>query len=211
MFLKLLRLLSQPAKKWKNSRGQGIIETQLVTIIFFTVTFFGVIDMARIIILELKAFTASYMACRIAIVSGSGAAQLAVASPTSPFMFNPLRIPYTKMETENPPGQNYDNGMRRVTVRFFYTQKIMFPGLLQPALDMAKRSNKTLDRFVVLSGLPGGANIIDFIGPNTMLNGYYYTWNSGGSVLPHPMLGAIPAGFEWMKMMGYPGNGPYTF
>lgn len=187
-----------------------MLETQLVTILFFTVTFFGVVDMTRIIILELKAFTASYMACRIAIVSGSGAAQMAVASPTSPFMFNPLRVPYTKMETENLPGQDYDNGMRRITLRFFYTQKIMFPGLLQPIYDMLQRSNKTNDPFVLMGSLPG-ISIIEYIGPNKTLNGYYYTWKSDGGPLAHPMLGVIPAGYEWMKMMGYPGHGPYTF
>ena len=189
----------------KNSRGQGVLETQLVTILFFTVTAFGIIDLANITFLELKAFEASFMCCRIAVVSGASQAQTAALQ-----MFPVVLAPYVKLETANPPGQNYDNGMRRCTLRFFYIQKIMFPGLLQPVFDVASaRNSDTLDPYIILDGW--GMSIVDFIGPSSFLNGYYYSFKNTGGEMFHPTLGVIPAGYEWMKMMGYPGHGPYTF
>ena len=209
MLVKFLRfLLNKSGKNWKNSRGQGMLETQLVTLLFFTVTFFGIIDMTRFIFVELKAFTTSFMACRIAIVNNISTtkAQEAVISPISPFVFNPLRLPWEVIETD-APNVNYGNGMRKCILRFYYTQNIMFPGLLQSMFDLGTRKSATDDMFVVMGGLPG-LSIVDYIGPNVFLNGYYYAWTSGGGEMMHPKVSVFPAGYEWMKMMGCNSGSP---
>jgi len=215
MIVKILRFISKLAgRNWKNSRGQGIIETQFVTILFFTVTFFGIMDMTRIIILELKAFNTVYMAARIACIGDKNNPELAKlrAQSAAYQMFGIMRLPYTFVEWEPPNWNASKNGMGKCTVRFYYKQNIMFPGLLQPAYDMfVTRRSDTLDPFVIFGGFPG-ISIMEYIGPNVFFNGYYYAWDSGGSYMKHKQVPIFPAGYEWMKMMGKEGGaGPITY
>jgi hypothetical protein len=196
----------------KNARGQGMIETEFVTIIFFTVSTLCIMDMTRVIMGELRAFEAVHMANRVAIVKGDP--QLAVTTMLG--LTNVMAR--VEVEKKNPTGQDYDNGNKVVTLRLYWKQALLFPGVMQPLLDLNNKTATSYDQYIregLAWFLGMKVSILSFLGTSTPVNRNYYSWNSGGSA----MMGGVPSleggtgeAYEWSKLMGAGStNGPVAF
>lgn len=128
-------------RRLKNQRGQGILETELVTIVFFTITIFAIVDLTSIIMTNLRALEAVHMANRCGMIkameaSGSAQARADAAKGTAQQALLLIMSPFTppiKVEAEGElQTKPCTIGAIKLTLRYTYMQRVLLPAVIQP-------------------------------------------------------------------------------